>query len=167
MRLCFVGASLGSFFSRWRRRRTFCSTRGNPKQLQSSDKRSVRLIPFLQTNARSFGHGVLVKILDRTLQLFTRRSPQTLQRHSLSPTPSGSSPLNVSKTRYSLDSSPRTVSSDIGKFKMAFSLGTGGTTGFGMQPQAAAGGNAQLGPELAEIQTQVRCCVFNIPDRRC
>lgn len=52
---------------------------------------------------------------------------------------------------------------------MAFSMGAGGNTGFGMQPQAGGGDSqAQLGPELAEIQTQVSCAykmpIDNIAD---
>jgi hypothetical protein len=56
---------------------------------------------------------------------------------------------------HSLDSGSRALSADVGKLRMAFSMGGSGGGGFGMQAQAGSNAQAQLGSELAEIQTQV------------
>ncbi|KAK2744432.1 hypothetical protein FQN55_006759 [Onygenales sp. PD_40] len=85
------------------------------------------------------------KIFGPTFQLFNR-SPGALPRRSFTNLRAAASPPNVPKTRYSLDSKTRTVSSDYEVLKMAF--GQPGP-GFGGQ-----GAKVQLGPELQEIQTQ-------------
>lgn len=94
-----------------------------------------------------------IKIFGPTLQLFNR-SPQALHRRSFtfhnitSPT----SKINVPKSSPSLKTKPRAISVDYDRLKMAFSLGGGN---FGGPAQSTGNQNAQIGPELHEIQTQV------------
>lgn len=82
-----------------------------------------------------------VTIFARTLQLFNR-SPQALPRRSFSSTPPSSPSLNASRTNSPLGDSPRTVSADHHRLKMAFNL-----------VQSHSG--AELGPELSDVFTDV------------
>lgn len=99
-----------------------------------------------------------LKIFQRTLHLFNR-SPQTLQRRSFSPTPPSSPSLNASKTGSPLGDHSRSVSGDFNQLRMAFS-------GFGNSNPAGGSAQAELGPELSDVFTDVRRALSKLMNQK-
>lgn len=132
----FERPSTASEAARRPRKASYFSLPSSSSSLSSSNPHSL-----------SAPGGKVVKFFDRTRQLL-KRSPKTHQHSSSSSPPPSPTILNVPKTSYSLGDASRPVPADSQTVVMAFSFGAS-TSGGGANAQA------ELGPELPEVLTEV------------